>query len=87
MATPEKLAATVASGIADDIFKASDAQDALKESRPQHPASSYTATQFGTWFAKQLWPIMEQHGVTIAKEKPRRYEMTPDARHNLTALA
>ena len=86
-ATPEKLAAIVAGGIGDDIFKASDAQDALKGSRPQHPAASYTATQFGTWFAKQLWPIMEQHGVTIAKEKPRRYEMTPDARHNLIALA
>ena len=83
----DQLAAAVASSIADDIFKASDAQDALKGNRPQHPAASYTATQFGTWFAKQLWPIMEQHGVTIAKEKPRRYEMTPDARHNLVALA
>ena len=87
VATPEQLAAAVAGGIAEDIFKASDAQDALKDSRPQHPAASYTATQFGTWFAKQLWPIMERHGVTIAKEKPRRYEMTPDARHNLVALA
>ena len=86
-ATPEQLAAAIADGIADDIFKASDAQDALKGSRPQHPAASYTAAQFGTWFAKQLWPIMERHGVTIAKEKPRRYEMTPDARHNLIALA
>ncbi len=85
--TPEKLAAAVADGIADDIFKASDAQNALKAGHPQHPAASYTAAQFGTWFARQLWPIMEQHGVTIAKEKPRRYEMTPDARHNLIALA
>ncbi len=87
VATPEQLASAVASGIADDIFKASDAQNALKVGQPQHPAASYTATQFGTWFAKQLWPIMERHGVTIAKEKPRRYEMTPDARHNLVALA
>ncbi|MDE2785101.1 MAG: NYN domain-containing protein [Chloroflexota bacterium] len=87
VATPEKLAAVVANGIADDIFKASDAQNALNDGQPQHPAASYTAAQFGTWFAKQLWPIMEQHGVTIAKEKPRRYEMTPDARHKLTALA
>ena len=86
-ATPEKLAAVVAEGIADDIFKASDAQNALRSGQPEHPASSYTATQFGTWFARQLLPIMERHGVTIAKEKPRRYEMTPDARHNLIALA
>ncbi len=87
LATPEKLAAAVADGIADDIFKASDAQNALKGGHPQHPAASYTAAQFGTWFARQLWPVMERHGVTIAKEKPRRYEMTPDARHNLIALA
>ena len=85
-ATLPQLAAAVAAGIADDMFKASDAQDALKGAQFEHPAASYTATQFGTWFAKQLWPIMEQHGVTIAKEKPRRYEMTPDARHKLMSL-
>ena len=83
----DQLVAGVADGITDDIFKASDAQTALKTKLPGHPAASYTATQFGTWFSKQLWPIMEQHGVTIAKEKPRRYEMTPDARHNLISLA
>lgn len=86
-ATPQQLAAAVAQGIVDDLFKASDAQDALKGSLPRHPAASYTATQFGTWFSRQLWPIMEQHGVTIAREKPRRYEMPPDARHNLLSLA
>lgn len=85
--TLSQLVAGVAGGIVDDIFKASDAQSALKTKLPEHPAATYTATQFGTWFSKQLWPIMEQHGVTIAKEKPRRYEMTPDARHNLVSLA
>lgn len=84
--TPAQLAASVTRGIPDDIFKASDAQNALKDLRPDHPAASYTATQFGTWFAKQLWPIMEQHGVVLASEKPRRYEMTPDARHRLNSL-
>ena len=86
-ATPAQLAAVVAHGITDDLFKASDAQDAIKSRLPQHPAASYTATQFGTWFSRQLWPIMEQHGVVLAREKPRRYEMTPDSRHRLTTLA
>ena len=85
--TPAQLAASVTRGIPDDIFKASDAQNALKDLRPDHPAASYTATQFGTWFSKQLWPIMEQHGVVLASEKPRRYEMTPDARHRLNSIA
>ena len=84
--TPAQLAAAVATGIADDLFKASDAQNALKKLQPQHPAASYTAAQFGTWFARQLWPVMERHGVVLASEKPRRYEMTPDARHRLTSL-
>ena len=30
---------------------------------------------------------MEAHGVQIATEKPRRYEMTPDARHRLVSQA
>ena len=84
--TPEQLATAVTKGIPDDLFKASDAQNALKDLMPDHPAASYTATQFGTWFAKQLWPIMEQHGVVLSSDKPRRYEMTPDARHRLTSL-
>ena len=83
--TLEEVAATIAAGITDDEFKASEAQVSLQGSLPRHPAASYTASQFGTWFAKQLWPVMEKHGVTIAKEKPRRYEMTPDARHRLTS--
>ena len=84
--TPEQLAAAVASAITDDIFNASDAQPAIKARWPRHPAAATTAQRFGTWFAEQLWPVMEQHGVVLAKEKPRRYEMTPDARHRLTAL-
>ena len=84
---PERLAAAIAAAITDDLFSATAAQPAIKSRWPQHPAASYTAAQFGTWFAKQLWPIMEQHGVTLASEKPRRYEMTPDARSRLTNMA
>ena len=85
--TPEQLAAAVASAITDDIFSATAAQPAIKARWPRHPAAATTAQRFGTWFAEQLWPVMEQHGVVLAKEKPRRYEMTPDARHRLAALS
>ncbi len=84
--TSAQLAATIAAGITDDIFSATHALAVLKDCQSQHPAASYTAQRFGTWFAEQLWPVMEQHGVTLANEKPRRYEMTPDARHRLTSL-
>ena len=85
--TPEQLAAAVASAITDDIFSATAAQPAIKARWPRHPAAATTAQRFGTWFAEQLWPVMEQHGVVLVKEKPRRYEMTPDARHRLAALS
>ena len=85
--TPEQLAAAVASAITDDIFSATAAQPAIKARWPEHSAASTTAQRFGAWFVEQLWPVMEQHGVVLAKEKPRRYEMTPDARHRLTALS
>ena len=85
--TAAQLAAAVAAGITDDLFSATHALAALKDRQPDHPAASYTAQRFGTWFAEQLWPVMEQHGVILAKDKPRRYEMTPDARHRLIALA
>ena len=85
--TPEQLAAAVASSITEDIFSATAAQPAIKARWPRHPAAATTAQRFGSWFAEQLWPVMEQHGVVLAKEKPRRYEMTPDARHRLAALS
>ena len=85
--TTEQLAAVVAATITDDLFSATAAQAAIKSAWPQHPAAKTTPQRFGLWFSEQLWPIMERHGVVLAKEKPRRYEMTPDARHRLTALA
>lgn len=84
--TPTQVAAVVAAAITDDLFKSADAQNAIRSRWPEHPAASHSAAQFGTWFARQLWPLMEQHGVSLASEKPRRYEMTPDARHRLTTL-
>ena len=84
--TPARIAATVAATITDDLFSATAAQAAIKSAWPQHPAAKTTPQRFGLWFSEQLWPIMERHGVVLAKEKPRRYEMTPDARHRLTEL-
>ena len=85
--TPEQLAAAVAAGIADDNFSASDAQAAIKARWPRYSPAAVIPQQFGVWFKNHLWPTMEQHGVAIAREKPRRYEMTPDARHRIIALA
>ena len=84
--TVAELAASIAAGITEEEFSATQALNVLKESQPTHPAASFTAQRFGAWFFEQLWPVMEKHGVVLAKEKPRRYEMTPDARHRLTSL-
>lgn len=85
--TPAQLAAAVAAAISDDLFSASEAQAAIRARWPGHPAASQTAQQFGIWFKSHLWPMMARYGVGIAKEKPRRYEMTPDARQRIAARA
>lgn len=83
---PARLAAAVAAAITDDLFSATEALNAVKAVWPTHPAARMTPQRFGLWFSEQLWPVMEQQGVVLAKEKPRRYEMTPDARHRLTTM-
>ena len=78
-----ELAALIARNISDDIFKSGDAQAIIKEHRPQHASAAYSAQRFGAWFAEHVWPPMEAQGVVISGERPRRYEMTPDARARL----
>ena len=84
---PAQIAAAVAAAINDDIFSATEALDAIKSNWPAHPAAGMTPQRFGVWFSEQLWPVMQRHGVTLYKEKPRRYEITPDARHRLTSIS
>ena len=84
--SPELLAAAVAAGIAEDTFSASQAQAIIKTRFPGLAAADTTPQRFGAWFLENLWPVIQRHGVNIAREKPRRYEMTPDARHRLAEL-
>ena len=85
--SPELLAAAVADGIAEDTFSASQAQAIIKARFPGFAAADTTPQRFGAWFLENLWPVIQRHGVNIAREKPRRYEMTPDARQRLAELA
>ena len=85
--SPELLAAAVADGIAEDTFSASQAQGIIKARFPGFAAADTTPQRFGAWFLENLWPVIQRHGVNIAREKPRRYEMTPDARQRLAELA
>ena len=85
--SPELLAAAVAAGIAEDTFSASQAQGIIKTRFPGFAPADTTPQRFGAWFLENLWPVIRRHGVNIAREKPRRYEMTPDARQRLAELA
>ena len=85
--SPELLAAAVAAGIAEDTFSASQAQGIIKTRFPGFAPADTTPQRFGAWFLENLWPVIQRHGVNIAKEKPRRYEMTPDTRQRLAELA
>ena len=83
----EHIAASIAESISEEVFAAAASQAVIKDRWPDHQAAQLTQQAFGVWFKDHIWPIFEANGVVLASEKPRRYEMTPDARHNLTALA
>lgn len=84
----KQIAAAIAGGVSEseDVFAAAAAQTVIKNHWPDHPVAEQTQQAFGVWFKDHIWPILESNGVILASEKPRRYEMTPDARHNLIAL-
>lgn len=65
------------------VFKSTQCQPIIKKGWPNHPLAGMPGPSFGTEFAKKLWPMLEKRGVKLKKEKPRKYEMTEDAKRSL----
>lgn len=63
-------------------FKSTDCVKLIKQDFPQHPLAKLDSASFGTQFVKTLWPILEGYGVRITnpKKRPKRYEMTEEAK-------
>ena len=61
-------------------FKSVDCQPVIRSRWPDHPMAKMPGQQFGAEFAGKLWPILEGRCVRLLRTKPRKYEMTDQAK-------
>ena len=61
-------------------FKSVECQPFIRRQWPNHPLASMPGPQFGTEFANNLWPILENRGAKLSKTKVRKYEITSKAK-------
>ena len=61
-------------------FKSVECQPIIESGWPTHPLVNMPGQQFGVEFANKLWPILEGRGVKLLRTKPRKYEMTSEAK-------
>ena len=61
-------------------FKSVDCQPIIASRWPDHPMASMPGPQLGVEFVNKLWPILGEKGVRLMRSKPRKYEMTSEAK-------
>ncbi len=65
------------------IFKSTDCQPTIKENWTDHPMAAMAGPQFGIEFGNKIWPILKERGVKRQETKPRKYEMTEEAKRTI----
>jgi hypothetical protein len=68
-------------------FEHAECMELIKQHFPQHSFAKLNSANFGTHFVKTLWPILEKYGVRVPNpnRRPRRYEMTAQAKQKVVA--
>ena len=61
-------------------FKSTDCLPIIQNRWPRHPMARMQGGGFGTEFANKLWPLLEKRGVRVGSKRPRKYEMTAEAK-------
>lgn len=79
----EAMAITIIPELPIGKFKSTDCQEIIKRSWPNHPLAKASGPSFGIEFANKIWPILEKRGVKLIGSKPRRYEMTEQAKASI----
>jgi hypothetical protein len=76
------IAQTIIKNIPVGSFKSTDCVKLIDQYFPKHPLAKLDSASFGTQFVKTLWPILEGYGVQVTNpnKRPRRYEMTEEAK-------
>ncbi len=67
------------------FFGSGDCQKIVRGQWPDHSLARSSPSGFGTKFANSILPLLKERGVTEpnSNRRPRRYEMTKDAKDNL----
>ena len=78
----EGMAQAIIKQIPIGKFKSTDCQKVIKSRWPNHKLAKSSGQNFGVEFRKDLWPVLEKHGVSEPNpnKQPRRYEMTQAAK-------
>jgi hypothetical protein len=81
------LAETIIRFVPVGSFEHTDCMKLIKQHFPKHSLAKLDSVNFGTHFVKTLWPILETYGVRVPNpnRRPRRYEMTAEAKQKVTA--
>jgi hypothetical protein len=76
------IAQTIVQNIPIGNFKSTDCVKLIRQYFPKHSLAKLDSASFGTQFVKTLWPILEGYGVQVTNtsRRPRRYEMTEEAK-------
>lgn len=61
-------------------FKSTDCQPLISSQWPNHPMATLSSGRFGSEFANKVWPLLERRKVILQRIKPRKYEMTLEAK-------
>ncbi len=62
-------------------FKSTDCLPIIKNRFPRHRMARMQGGSFGMEFTNKLWPILEKRGVRVGSKRPRKYEMTAEAKN------
>ena len=81
----EGIAKAIIENMPVGTFKSTDTKKIIKQHFPNHPLAKADSAAFGNQFSKDIWPILEKYGVKLTNpnRKPRRYEMTEEAKGKL----
>lgn len=81
------LAETIIRFVPMGSFEHIECMKLIKQHFPEHSLAKLDSAKFGTHFVKTLWPILEGYGVRVPNpnRRPRRYEMTAEAKQKVEA--
>ena len=74
------MAAVIVQELPVGPFKSTDCQPIIKKRWPDHSVAEMPGPKFGTEFANEIWPLLEELGVKRQETMPRKYEMTAEAK-------